>query len=71
MICLKKNITIVHIYEKVDGSIFLWSVDWDSRQGTVDCCGGEKMGIVYYVLKEDMLCLLKCVIGVCKDFIDY
>ena len=29
------------------------------------------MGILYYVLKEDMLCQLKCVICVCKGFIDY
>ena len=25
----------MHIYEKVDGSIFLWSLDWDRRQEAV------------------------------------
>ena len=43
------------IYEKVDVSIFLWSVDWD-KQEAVGCCSGREMGILYYVLKEDMLC---------------
>ena len=46
----------MHVYDKVDGSIFLWSVDWDSRQEAVGCCSGREMGILYYVLKEDMLC---------------
>ena len=46
----------MHINEKVDGSIFLWSVDCDSRQEAVCCCSGREMGILYYVLKEDMLC---------------
>ena len=49
-------VTKVHIYEKFDGSLFLWSVDWDSRQEVVGCCSGREMGILYYVLKEDMLC---------------
>ena len=56
MICLKRRSTIVHIYEKVDGSTFLWSVDWDSRQEAVGCCNGREMGILYDDLKEDMLC---------------
>ena len=45
----------MHIYEKIDGSLFLRSVDWDSRQEAVGCCSGIEMGILYYVLKEDML----------------
>ena len=46
----------MHLYEKVDGSIFLWSVDCDSRPEAVSCCSGREMDIQYYVLKEDMLC---------------
>ena len=61
----------MHIYEKVDGSIYIWSEDWDSRQDAEGCCSGREMGILYFVLKEDMLCKLKCVIGVYKGFIDY
>ena len=33
----------MHIYEKVDGSLFLWSVDWDSIQEAVGCCSGREM----------------------------
>ena len=53
---LKKSRTVVHLNEKVDGSIFLWLIDWDSRQEAVGCCSGREMGILYYVLQEDMLC---------------
>ena len=45
----------MHICEKVDGSIFLWSVDLDSRQEAVGYCSGREMSILYGVLKEDML----------------
>ena len=61
----------MHIYEKVDGSIFFWSVDWDCKQEDVGCYSGREMGILYYVLKEDMLCQLNWVIGVYKAYIDY
>ena len=50
----------MHIYEKVDGSIFLWSVDLGSIQEAVGCCSGREMGKLYYVLNEDILCQLKC-----------
>ena len=38
----KRSSTIVHIYEKVDGSIFLWPVDLDSRHEAVGFAVAEK-----------------------------
>jgi len=34
MICLKTAVQLC-INEKVDGSIFLWSVDWDRQEAVV------------------------------------
>ena len=75
MICLKRSSTIVYIYEKVDESIFLWSVDWDSRHEAVGCCSGccrNRHTVLCFERRHAVLVeVCKRVEGVCKGLIDY
>ena len=58
------------VYEKVDGSIFLWSVDWD-RQEAVGCCYNckrQRNGHTVLCFERRLAVLVEYV---CTGFIDY